>query len=359
MKLISLDALEPGKTLGRAIFNEKGTLLLGAGVAVTSRYLRRLKEMGYTAVYIEEKGYEDIEVNDVISDKTRIEAVSTVSETFESVRESAQSEKSNLDKNKISGIANKIVDDLTGSDDQIVDLIDLKSFDNYTFLHSVNVSVLTVMAAANSGTLSTMDLRDLAMGSLLHDIGMAHIPMEIVKKQGRLSGGEFRLMKKHVQIGFEILQHRSSMKPLISCVPLQHQEYFNGSGYPNGLSGNNIHLYSRYTAIADVFDALTSDRSFKRRLPPHAALQYLSLGKNTHFDPELLKIFAQHVASYPVGTSVVLKTGEIAVVVKNNLQNISSPLVRVLKSPDGKDVVKPFEIDLATQESYKIKDVAE
>ena len=357
MKLISLDALEPGKVLGRAIFNEKGTLLLGEGVAVTSRYLRRLKEMGYSAVYIEEKGYEDIEVSDVISDKTRIEAVSTISETFESVRANSSSEKTNLDRSKVSGIADKIVDDLAGGENQIMDLIDLKSFDNYTFLHSVNVSVLTVLVAANSGKFSTLELRDMAMGSLLHDIGMAHVPLEIVQKQGRLTGGEFRLMKKHTQIGFEILQHRSSMKPVISSVPLQHQEYYNGTGYPNGLGQDKIHIYSRYTAIADVFDALTSDRCFKRRLPPHAALQYLSLGKATHFDPELLKLFAHHVASYPVGSTIVLSTGETAVVMKNDPENIDRPLVRVLTTPDGKEIEKPFEINLATESEYTIKAV--
>jgi len=357
MKLISLDALEPGKVLGRAIFNEKGTLLLGAGVPVTSRYLRRLKEMGYSAIYIEEKGYEDIEVNDVISDKTRIEAVSTISETFQSVRESSSSDRSGLDKSRVSGIADAIVDDLTGTSNQIMDLIDLKSFDNYTFLHSVNVSVLTVLVASNAGKFSSLDLRDLAMGALLHDIGMAHIPIEIVQKKGRLTGEEFRLMKKHTQIGFEILQHKSNMKPLISCVPLQHQEYYNGTGYPNGLAGDRIHIYSRYTAIADVFDALTSDRCFKRRLPPHAGLQYLSLGKGTHFDPELLQLFARHVASFPVGSTVILNSGEIAVVTKNNQENINSPQVRVLKTPDGKDVEKPYEIDLAAKTEYQIKSV--
>src|SRR4030066_892363 len=102
MKLISLDALEPGKLLGRPIYNEKGTLLLGKGVAVTARYLRRLKEMGYSSVYIEEKGYEDIEVKDVISDRTRMEAVSTISETFESVRASdSRSDKVSLARSKV------------------------------------------------------------------------------------------------------------------------------------------------------------------------------------------------------------------------------------------------------------------
>jgi HD-GYP domain-containing protein (c-di-GMP phosphodiesterase class II) len=356
MKLISLDALEPGKVLGRAIFNEKGTLLLGAGVAISSRYLLRLRQMGYSAIYIEEKGYEDIEVNDVISDKTRIEAVSTISETFQSVRDSSSSEGSGLDKNKVGGIANKIVDDLTGSDNKIMDLIDLKSHDNYTFLHSVNVSVLSVMVAANSGKFSTFELRDLAMGSLLHDIGMSQVPIEIVQKQGRLTGGEFRLMKKHVQTGFEILQHKSNMSPLISSVPLQHQEYYNGTGYPNGLAEDKIHIYSRYTAVADVFDALTSDRCFKRRLPPHVALQYLSLGKETHFDPELLILFNRHVASFPVGTTVLLETGETAVVIKNNQEEMNRPQIRVLKTPDGKDVASPYEIDLAKQTEYKIRD---
>jgi HD-GYP domain-containing protein (c-di-GMP phosphodiesterase class II) len=358
MKLISLDSLEPGKKLGRPIYNDKGTLLLGAGVPVTSRYLRRLKEMGYSSVYIEEKGYEDIEVNDVISDKTRMEAVNAISETFEGVRGSdKRGDKVNLDRGRVSGVADKIVDDLTGQGDQIMDLIDLKSFDNYTFMHSVNVSVLTVLTAADLGKFTSFELRDMAMGALLADIGKAHIPIEIVQKKGRLTPDEFAAMKKHTNIGYELLLHKSQMKPLIASVALQHHEYFNGSGYPNNLAGGKIHVYSRYTMLADVYDSLTSDRSYKRRLPPLVGLEYLKLGSGTHFDPECLEHFIGHIAPYPAATTVLLNTGETAVVVRNEPKNIDRPLIRVLKDSNGNEVDKPYEIDLAKEEQLSIQSV--
>jgi len=359
MKLISLDSLEPGKSLGRPIYNEKGTLLLGSGVAVSARYIRRLKEMGYTSVYIHEKGYEDIEVKDVISDVTRREAVAAISETFDSVRQSGAGEdkRVSLDKQKVTGIADKIVDDLTSSGDQIMDLIDLKSFDNYTFLHSVNVSVLTVMTASHSGKFTGIELRDLAMGALLFDIGKAHIPLEVVQKKGRLSAEEFRIMKKHTQIGFEILQHKSNVKPLVASVALQHQEYFNGAGYPNGLVGEQIHMFSRLTSLADVYDSLTSDRCYKRRLPPHVGLDYLQLGSGTHFDPACIKEFVKSVARFPAASTVVLNTGETGVVVQNHADNLDRPLVRILTTPDGKPVDKPFEMDLAKERELSIQDI--
>ncbi len=358
MKLISLNSLEPGKKLGRPIYNEKGTLLLGAGVPVTSRYLRRLKEMGYSSVYIEEKGYEDIEVNDVISDKTRMEAVSAISETFESVRGSdRRSDKVALDRGKVTGVADKIVDDLTGSGDQIMDLIDLKSFDNYTFMHSVNTSVLTVLTAAAVGKFTSMELRDMAMGALLADIGKAHIPIEVVQKKGRLTPDEFAQMKKHTNIGYELLLHKSQMKPLVASVALQHHEYFNGSGYPNNLASEKIHIYSRYSALADVYDSLTSDRSYKRRLPPLVGLEYLKLGSGTHFDPKCLEHFIGHIAPYPAASTVLLNTGETAVVLKNDMKNIERPQVRVLTTPDGKELDKPYEVDLAKKMEYTIQSV--
>ncbi|MEA1996950.1 MAG: hypothetical protein U9N45_04900, partial [Gemmatimonadota bacterium] len=191
MKLISLNALEPGKILGRPIFNEKGTLLLGSGVAVTERYLRRLKELGYASVYIHEKGYEDIEVKDVISDETRREAVSVISDTFKSLRENPSSKKVSVDKHRITGLVDKIVDELTSTGDQIMDMVDLKSYDNYTFLHSVNTSVLTMLTVANTGKFNALELRDLSMGALLADIGKTHLPIEIVQKRGKLSEAEF------------------------------------------------------------------------------------------------------------------------------------------------------------------------
>ncbi|OGG05383.1 MAG: hypothetical protein A3F83_15570 [Candidatus Glassbacteria bacterium RIFCSPLOWO2_12_FULL_58_11] len=358
MKLISLDTLEPGKQLGRPIYNEKGTLLLGKGVAVTARYLRRLKEMGYSSVYIEEKGYEDIEVKDVISDRTRMEAVSTISETFESVRASdSRSDKVSLDRSKVTGVADKIVDDLTSSGDQIMDLIDLKSFDNYTFMHSVNVSVLTVLTASNVGKFTSMELRDLAMGALLSDIGKAHVPIEIVHKKGRLTPDEFARMKKHTAIGYEILLHKSNMKPLVASVALQHHEYYNGTGYPGQLAGDKIHIFSRYTALADCFDSLTSDRSYKRRLPPLVGLEYLKLGSGTHFDPVCLEQFANHVAPYPAASTVMLTTGETAVVVQNNMKNLERPKIRILNTPDGKAVEKPYELDLSAHPEFAIQSV--
>lgn len=358
MKLISLDALEPGKKLGRPIYNEKGTLLLGAGVPVTSRYLRRLKEMGYTSVYVEEKGYEDIEVKDVISDRTRMEAVSAISDTFESVRGTdTRSDKVSLDRGRVTGIADKIVDDLTGTSDQIMDLIDLKSFDNYTFMHSVNVCVLTVLCGANVGKFSTIDMRDMAMGALLADIGKAHIPLEIVQKKGRLTPDEFSFMKKHTKIGYEILLHKSSMKPLIASVPLQHHEYYNGAGYPNALASDKIHYYSRYTALADVYDSLTSDRAYKKRLPPLVGLEYLKLGSGTHFDPVCLEHFISHIAPYPAASTVLLNTKETAVVVKNDPKNIDRPIVRILTTPDGKSLDKTFEINLVQHPEYSIQSI--
>ena len=358
MKLITLDALEPGKKLGRPIYNEKGTLLLGAGVPVTSRYLRRLKEMGYSSVYIEEKGYEDIEVNDVISDKTRMEAVSAISETFESVRGSdSRSDKVTLDRGRVSGIADKIVDDLTGSGDQIMDLIDLKSFDNYTFMHSVNVSVLTVLCASHIGKFTSMELRDMAMGALLADIGKAHVPLEIVQKKGRLTPDEFAYMKKHTKIGYEILLHKSNMKPLVASVALQHHEYHNGSGYPNALVGDKIHIWSRYTALADVYDSLTSDRAYKRRLPPLVGLEYLKLGSGTHFDPACLDDFISQIAPYPAASTVRLNSGETAVVVKNDPKNITRPVVRILTTKEGKPVEKPYEVELTKVPELSIQSV--
>jgi len=358
MKLISLDSLEPGKELGRPIYNEKGTLLLGAGVAVSARYIRRLKEMGYTSVYVHEKGYEDIEVNDVISDKTRMEAVSTISETFDLIRESGtRSDKVTLDRTRVSNVADKIVDDLVNTGDQIMDLIDLKSFDNYTFMHSVNVSVLTVLTAVNVGKFTTLELRDMAMAALLLDIGKAHIPIEIVQKKGRLNPDEFARMRKHTSIGYEILLHKSSMKPLIASVALQHHEYYNGTGYPNALVGEKIHIWSRYTALADVYDSLTSDRSYKRRVPPLVGLEYLKLGRGSHFDPVCLDHFINNIAPYPAASTVLLSTGETAVVVANDTRKIDRPLVRVLFTPDGKEIEKPYEIDLAKETKITIQSV--
>ncbi|MEA1997563.1 MAG: HD domain-containing phosphohydrolase, partial [Gemmatimonadota bacterium] len=138
---------------------------------------------------------------------------------------------------------------------------------------------------------------------------------------------------------------------------LQHHEHYDGTGYPHGLDSRNIHIYSRYTTLADVYDALTSDRSFKKRLPPHIAIEYIRMGRGSQFDPDCLDTFIKHIAFYPTGSTVLLNTGQKAVVVSNDPEKLERPKVRILTSPDGSQLSKPFEIDLAVTRDYKIESV--
>jgi len=218
--------------------------------------------------------------------------------------------------------------------------------DNYTFSHSTNVTIYTLAMAMKMGY-NDKQLNEIGMGSMLHDIGKVVIPKEILNKPGKLTDEEFALVKEHPTFGFELLRKEHSISLLSAHCAFQHHEKLDGTGYPRGLKGNEIHEYGKVMAIADVFDALTSNRSYRSAMLPHTAMEIIFAGANTHFDANLIRVFQQSVATYPEGVTVKLNTGEEGVVIKYEFSAPARPLVRIIKDPNGKRIEKPYDLDLA------------
>ncbi|MDF2650507.1 MAG: rpfG 5 [Paenibacillus sp.] len=170
----------------------------------------------------------------------------------------------------------------------------------------------------------------------------------------QLSEEEFELVKKHSEFGFEILRNQSSVSLLSAHCAFQHHEKLDGSGYPRKLKGNEIHPYAKVMAVADVFDALTSTRSYRKAMLPHEAMEILFVGTHTHFEHNLIQTFQASIASYPIGVSVKLNTGETAVVASYLFHAPGRPIVRVFKDGYGKTLDKPYEIDLSKNLSVMI-----
>lgn len=335
--------------VGRPIYTSNGNKLLSAGMILTDSFISRLRMLGIPAIYIDDGFLTDVPIEDVISDETRVKAINMVREITEcSRRQAAAGRPVVLDSQAVMLQVEEIIEELLSRAQLLVNLSDIRAVDDYTFGHSVNVCVLALKTGINLN-LSRVQLKHLGVGALLHDIGKIRIPLEILNKPGKLSEEEFETVKRHPLYGFEIVSHQRGISKISADVAYQHHERLNGTGYPRGLSQDDIHLFARITGVVDVYDALTADRVYRKAYLPHQVYELLAGSGGSQFQYNVIKAFLDNVAMYHTGTFVKLSNGEIACVVKTMRGFSHRPLVRVYFDRDLKALVKPYERDLTEE----------
>lgn len=246
-------------------------------------------------------------------------------------------------------VATALVDEMTHSiarhPSALLSLVRLKSADDYTYVHSVAVGALMVAFARHMG-LSASLVRSAGRAGLLHDVGKARVPLAVLNKPAALSVSEMTLMRMHPSEGHRILAKNGAddQDTLDAC--LHHHEKFDGSGYPHKLAGESIALLARMTSICDVYDAVTSDRPYKRGWDPAYALQKMATWQG-HFDPRLFRAFVRTIGIYPIGALVRLSSGHLAVVVDGARHSLTEPCVRVFYDIEPRVHVDPYVLDLA------------
>ncbi|MGI9133778.1 MAG: HD-GYP domain-containing protein, partial [Rhodoferax sp.] len=222
----------------------------------------------------------------------------------------------------------------------------VKQKDHYTFVHSVNVGVLLVNFCQHLG-FDEQQVRDAAVGGLLHDIGKMKTPDVILNKPAKLSDQEFAIMRQHVTHGIDILAKVAGLSPLSLAVAAEHHEHSDGGGYPRGLTGPDISKIGQMAAIVDVYDALTSNRVYHRAMEPADALRKIFEWSKFHFNVDLVQRFIQCIGIYPVGTLVRLQSGLIAVVVEECPSSLLRPTVRAVYDSQRGVALAPRDIALA------------
>lgn len=264
----------------------------------------------------------------IVTPELREEAISslqaaflTVSSTKDSLHESSAQILKQLDQ-----VVEKLVKSLQRERGALVNISDLKSYDEYTFHHSLSVAVLSIAVAQRLG-FGEKELRRVGMCAIMHDIGKTAIPIEVINKTARLNEEEYRLLKTHSLAGYKYLLDTVIRDEDILRGVLHHHEKLDGTGYPDGINGKEIPLWSRIIAIADVYDALTSDRPYRTPMQPSEAVEYIMGGVDKAFDYDVVKAFVQKLELYPVGGRVQLSNGEIAYIMNN--ENQMRPVVRL------------------------------
>jgi len=364
VRLVPLSVVKEGVFLGQTLYNDQGKVLLAKGTKLSDRYIKKIREHGFFTVYIIDK-YSEQELDDIIKPQVRRKAIDTVRNIYNNFSVIENPEKNTFKKQKlkkesefnieqIQEMTKLIVDDIFSQPNLLINLVDIKSVDSYTYNHSVNVGILALTLGIGYG-LNRNDLYDLTLGCMLHDVGKIFISKEILNKEGKLNKEEYDIIKSHCERGFAYLRENTDLGPRVRIIALQHQERYDGSGYPQGLKGDKINKLAQIASVADVYDALTSDRPYRRALPPHEAIEYIMGSGGRYFDMDLVMAFLKKIIPFPVGTIVKLSNGFIGTVEKINSEMILKPIIKVFRNKN--EDILPFLCDLSKEKSVVISDV--
>lgn len=340
MLFITKEHLKTGMILARDIYlyssDNFSSLLLTKNQVLNDIYINRIKFHNIPGVYIESEAFEDIIVECNINQKLEAKSLSEIKEVYYKFKNATGKIDVSTVK-QISTIVDSLVSEILEKKQLSNNIIEFKSYDDYTYQHCLNVGVLSISTGIALG-LSEHMLHELGMAGLLHDIGKMLIPLEIINKPDKLTKEEFDIMKTHPINSVGQLEYLVSYDVLRGIE--SHHEKMDGTGYPYGRKKDNIHLYGKILSICDVYDALTSDRSYRKNCFPSEVIEYLMGCSDTHFDYEILSKFLRTIVAYPIGTFVKLSNEKIGVVVKNFSENIMRPVVRIINEDNtaGDDI---------------------
>jgi putative nucleotidyltransferase with HDIG domain len=245
----------------------------------------------------------------------------------------------------LQGASSMLVSNVTADPQAYATLTCLRQCDEYTIEHSADVAILMVAIAHLLG-IAPEERPVLALAGLMHDVGKQKIPLEILLKPGTLTPSEFAEVRRHPQYGYEILSHCDDCPEEVRIVALQHHERLDGSGYPSGLSRPDIHPYSSLAAVADTFDAITADRVYRSGRSPRSAVLELYGSRKRRLDTEAVQALIKLVGVYPVGTRVLLDSGERGVVIAPNPDDTTRPVVLVDQDSQDRLLAVPMAIEL-------------
>ncbi|PKM58620.1 MAG: hypothetical protein CVU98_00280 [Firmicutes bacterium HGW-Firmicutes-3] len=369
MRLVPINSLKNDSIVAKTIYNERGSVLLKSNIRLSENLIEKLRDNGIISVYIKDD-YSLGEIQDVISPELRNKAVREVKHVFEMVQRDLHDQITELKKEKksikkrltmmadqkyfdqISGVIDDMMEDIGKNKDAMVGLVDIKNMNGFLYQHAVQVTVLSLVVGIDM-MMGRMNLKELAIGAMLHDIGLAMIDHNLWIYKDDFTEEEKNIYKSHVELGYEFIKE-NTMLTGASIIPiLEHHETYNGEGYPMGRKGNKIHKNARIVSVANVYDKMTSgiDGTF---IQPSEAIEYImgNSGETGLFDIDIARRFVRRVVPYAVGSYVMLSSNEMAVVVGYNVNNPLRPILKVIEENKKLDDLK--KIDLMAHENYKL-----
>lgn len=350
MRLEFINRLKGNEVLGKSILTSDGKILLRAGIRLNNRYVEKLKELGVYYIYIEDDRLDDIQLEDDRLTEIKQNAIKSMSCIVKNVYSCPRDLRKSL--NVVEDLINYVIyaGDINKS------LYDIKTYDNYTYVHSLDTCIMSAFLGRTSG-FSDNELNDLGMGAILHDIGKVKIPCTIINKTTSLTDEEFEEIKRHPIYGEEILKKNMSIPDSVISAVLQHHERVDGTGYPYRLKSHQISKFAKIVCICDVYDAVSNDRSYRNKFSPNEAYELILAGSGNIFDQDLVSNFRKTFAVYPLGCCLKLSDGREGYVIKQNSNYPDRPVLRVLYDSETRKPIQFYEVDLLNNTNIVVESI--
>ncbi|MBN1064646.1 HD-GYP domain-containing protein [Clostridium botulinum] len=303
--------------------------LLKKGMILTNENIKKIINFNVLGAYIN-----DGRKNLILDDNLRRKSVAAIKNIFDMCENKHKIIEESTIK-EIEDISIKLVNNMCKNEKTSIGIADLQSYDVNTYLHSLSVTVISI-AIGSALHLSKKKLCDLGICGLLHDIGKVKIPIEIIDKSSKLTEEEFNIVKTHAVLGGDYIESSKHINNDIYLGIISHHEKFDGTGYPNRLEKEDIPLFGRIIAVADVYDALTGNRPYRTPIKPLEAIEYIMAGVGKSFDYNVVKAFLKKIEPYPIGSYVKLSDKRHAKVIGDNITNPLRPIIKILQE-NGKE----------------------
>jgi len=346
---LAIALLRPEMLAAMDIVDPLGRILIRAGNPFQETHIKAMTEVGFGSVYVDIAPFTSAVPDTILGTEIQKDAMKILNQLYGEFNG-----KGELDASPVRDLASRLVNQVVLNRAIPFQWLDLRSPGEYLPAHVLNVTILAVLIGLKN-EFAPARLHELAIGTLVMDIGEMAIAPEILRKTDKLTPEEMTEVKKHPQLGFDGLRKKVRGLPATSMhVAYQHHESFDGNGYPRGIGGNDIHEYARIAAVADMFDALLSDRPFRHYYLSNEAASILQAFAGKILDPALVSQLLSQVALYPQGSVVRVDTGELAEVETVLPANPSRPKLRLLTDQWGKRLKKIDSLDLTKQRNRYI-----
>lgn len=335
MRICNVDKIPQKAILAKNIYDTKGVFLLKKDTQLNCELVKKIKMNGLFYIYIEDSISEGIEIQTVIDDEAKADIIFSFRDIFEK-KISGNRTPDLISSGSISALDNLvdvILSEISNKHDLSYMAVELMGTDMSTYSHCVNTAIISLLMAIDL-KMGMRKCKDIGMGAILHDIGKIQIDSDILNKLSPFTPEEFEEMKRHSEYGYNMIKGKTMLNGVVKSIVIHHHEKLDGLGYPHKLGKNKIPDYVRIVTIADMFDAMTSDRVYRKRMPVHVVLENLMVDCVNKTDPIIFDSLVRQIVMYPPGTVAHLNDGSRTIVTEYNKLSPTRPKLRILESPN-------------------------
>lgn len=353
MRKKSIDSIKGNEILAKDIYGNTDTILMVSGMVLKKEYVERLKRLNVDYVYIEDGFTREISEQESIEERIKIQC----QETIESVYE-RYSYCGDVELKELTSVASKVIFEILKEPNVLYSVENVRQKHETVYSHCLNVCALSVLVALKMGLNSTQ-VEDIAIGSLIHDIGYLYLEVpDIVESLNCPNPRDSKHMKKHVVYGYTEVEYETWLSKKAKNIILSHHEYYDGSGYPLKLAGNDIDIETKVVTVCNEFERIIYN-DVSEKVKSYEAVEYIINQSGKMFDPSVVEAFSSSVARFPNGTRVITNQGEYGIVIRQNINFPTRPVIQILRDKDGNEIVKSVEKNLVKELTLFIENIIE